>query len=130
MKRRRPASTPVSTATVWTAGPPPQGLLESLIAIETSVMPRRGGPAPNVAPRRLSCKRKASPSSGIEGMAEAEAIAVDVVDIEIPAAVGLVRRRAPDGYALGGELRMQSVCVVDPEVGVPGVAVASGGAIG
>src|SRR6478735_4621164 len=56
----------------------------------------------------------------LQGRAKAQAIPVAVLDIEIAAAVVLVAQVAGDLHAFRLEFRIQSIRVVNPDVGVPG----------
>ena len=66
--------------------------------------------------------------SVVEVLAEAEAVAVAVEDVEIAAAVFLVADGADYVDAFLLELGVEGVGVVDPEVGVPGEVVGVRGA--
>src|SRR6266446_4263454 len=68
-------------------------------------------------------------TSGLGVVAEAETVAVGVQDVEIAAAVGLIAEGARDVYALGLELLVERVGVVDPDIGVPGVVSRNGQAV-
>src|SRR5262245_17989368 len=74
-------------------------------------------PAPGVEPTRPSARGARS----ARAVPETQSVAVAVLHVEVATAVGLVANRAGNHDALGPELAIKGVGIINPDVRVPGV---------
>src|SRR6185295_8145675 len=61
---------------------------------------------------------------------EAEPIAIAILDVEVAVAIRLIAQVPRDRHALGLELLIERIRILDPDVCVPGVAILHGEAVG
>src|SRR5438034_43831 len=81
-------------------------------------------PSISISPVKCDSSTMTSPTftSSLQVLAKTQPVAVAVVHLEVATAVGLIADSARDVDALGLELRMERIRVIDPNIGIPGAS--------